>query len=54
MCRSIIEVAPIKEKTGGLFMYFKVSFWRRLTKNQKLRLLRQKAHVNLVSKGFIA
>jgi hypothetical protein len=35
-------------------MYFKVSFWRRLTKKQKLRLLRQKAHVNLISKDFIA
>jgi hypothetical protein len=35
-------------------MYFKVSFWRRLTKKQKLRLLRQKAHINLINKGFIA
>ncbi|MDQ0971753.1 hypothetical protein QFZ31_001631 [Neobacillus niacini] len=35
-------------------MYFKVRIWRRLTKKQKIRLLKQKAHINLVSKGFIA
>lgn len=35
-------------------MYFKVKIWRRLTKKQKIRLLRQKAHINSASKGFIA
>jgi hypothetical protein len=35
-------------------MYFKVRIWRRLTQKQKLRLLRQKAHINSASNGFIA
>jgi hypothetical protein len=35
-------------------MYFKVRIWRKLTKKQKIRLLRQKAHINLMTKGFIA
>lgn len=58
MSRFIFVGAPfevtMKLLLGGLYMYFKVKFWRRLTKKQKLRLLRQKAHINLIDKNFIA
>lgn len=32
-------------------MVFKVAFWRLLTRNQKLRLLKQKAHIEHHSAG---
>jgi len=34
-----------KNHTGGLYMVFKVRIWRKLTKNQKIQLLKQKAHL---------